>query len=66
MGNSMKLIFEEDKDDDQFKGQDYLEIILNEKEYGQLGNKPIVKTFPLGLFDARPLNASIRVDKLTQ
>lgn len=61
----MKLIFEEDKDGDEFKGEDYLEMILTEKEYGQLADKPIVKSFPLGLHEIRPLNASIRVDKLT-
>ncbi len=60
----MKLIFEENKDGDDFKGEDYIEMILTQREYEQLKERPIVKSFPLGLFDIRSLNASIRVDKI--
>ena len=62
----MRIVFEEDMDDDEFRGQDYLEVILTEREYLDLKDFALVREFPLGFYEVRGINVCVRVDKLNE
>jgi hypothetical protein len=53
----MRIIFEED-----IEKCDFLEIILNQREYDILTEKGIVKELQNGLFRNRVLNIYLRVE----
>lgn len=54
----MRLIYEEN-----IEGEDFLELILTEREYKRLIDKGVVNDFPEGLLNKRNLNVFVRVDK---